>query len=185
MRLGGSQMIPVNVRIIAAANKDMQAAVKDGSFRQDLLYRIDVLRLELPPLRKREQDLLELTECYINLERQKTGCILKDLDEHAQRWILQQPWEGNVRELRNFCERLCVLCENGTATMEDISIASGTNATSAPISATKTSCAKSDEAEEIISALREHNGSRKETAAALHIDTSTLWRKMKKYDITS
>ena len=185
MRLGGSQMIPVNVRIIAAANKDMQAAVKDGSFRQDLLYRIDVLRLELPPLRKREQDLLELTECYINLERQKTGCILKDLDEHAQRWILQQPWEGNVRELRNFCERLCVLCENGTATMEDISIASGTNATSAPVSAAKTSCAKSDEAEEIISALREHNGSRKETAAALHIDTSTLWRKMKKYGITS
>lgn len=64
--------------------------------------------------------------------------------------------------------------------MEDISIASGTNATSTPVSATKTSCAKSDEAEEIISALREHNGSRKETAAALHIDTSTLWRKMKK-----
>ena len=145
------------------------------SFRNGKSYRIDVLRLELPPLRKREQDLLELTECYINLERQKTGCILKDLDEHAQRWILQQPWEGNVRELRNFCERLCVLCENGTATMEDISIAS----------ATKTSCAKSDEAEEIISALREHNGSRKETAAALHIDTSTLWRKMKKYGITS
>ena len=67
--------------------------------------------------------------------------------------------------------------------MEDISIASGTNATSSPVSAAKTSCAKSDEAEEIISVLREHNGSRKETAAALHIDTSTLWRKMKKYGI--
>ena len=69
--------------------------------------------------------------------------------------------------------------------MEDISIASGTNATSTSVSATKTFYAKSDEAEEIISALREHNGSRKETAAALHIDTSTLWRKMKKYGITS
>mgnify|MGYP004614803849 CR=1 FL=1 len=67
----------------------------------------------------------------------------------------------------------------------DISIAAGTNATSAPVSAAKTSRAKSDEAEEIISALREHNGSRKETAAALHIDTSTLWRKMKKYGINS
>lgn len=182
MRLGGNQVIPVNVRIIAAANKDMRAAVMKGKFRQDLLYRIDVLRLELPPLRSRGRDVLELTAYYIEQEHRKTQCAIAGLDEKAQKWMLDQPWEGNIRELRNFCERLCVLCEKEQADMTDIIAASGHT------SGVDEICCGMDkkyrnEKEHIEHVLKEHDYSRKDTAAALNIDTSTLWRKIKKYGI--
>ncbi|MBS6397341.1 MAG: sigma 54-interacting transcriptional regulator [Clostridiales bacterium] len=182
MRLGGNQVIPVNVRIIAAANKDMHTAVREGSFRQDLLYRIDVLRLELPPLRNRGEDVLELAEFYIQKERIKTGCVLKSLDERVRHWIMEQPWEGNARELRNFCERLCVLCEKGEADMEDIAAASGASVY-AEVSGKMNRDMEPEEKKKIEQALRAHGFSRKETAAALNIDTSTLWRKIRKYEI--
>lgn len=182
MRLGGNQVIPVNVRIIAAANKDMRAAVEAGEFRQDLLYRIDVLRLELPPLRNRGKDVLELAGYYIEREQERTGCALLGIDGEAQKWIMDHPWDGNVRELRNFCERLCVLCEKPLADMEDIMAASG-GITGQSVRAER---GKSDQTEKelIEQTLKKHGYSRKETAAALNIDTSTLWRKMKKYQIS-
>lgn len=182
MRLGGNQVIPVNVRIIAAANKDMRGAVKAGEFRQDLLYRIDVLRLELPPLRNRGRDVLELADFYIQRERSKTGCVLKSLDWEAQKWIETQPWEGNIRELRNFCERLCVLCEKSEADMEDIALAAGYSA-DVEWPGKEAKRPEPEEKIRIERLLKEHGYSRKETAAALNIDTSTLWRKMKKYGI--
>lgn len=182
MRLGGSQVIPVNVRIIAAANKDMHAAVEAGEFRQDLLYRIDVLRLELPPLRNRGKDVLELAKYYIEREQEWTGCTLLGMDGEAQKWILKNPWNGNIRELRNFCERLCVLCEKSLADMEDIMAASGGMAHQS----VRPQHQKSGQTEKemIQQMLKKHGYSRKETAAALNIDTSTLWRKMKKYQIS-
>lgn len=182
MRLGGTQVIPVNVRIIAAANRDMRSAVKEGAFRQDLLYRIDVLRLELPPLRSREKDVLELAGYYISKQQSNAGCRLEGLNEEAQDWVLKQPWEGNVRELKNFCERLCVLCEKEEADMTDILSASGLTA---PENYNSGAAGKNmqEEKDLIEKILKEHNYSRKETAAAMNIDTSTLWRKMRKYGI--
>ena len=183
MRLGGNQVIPVDVRIIAAANKDMRAAVQEGQFRQDLLYRIDVLRLELLPLRSREKDVLELADYYIEQERFETGCRLKSLDKEVRAWILKQPWEGNIRELRNFCERLCVLCEKEQADMLDVVSASGYAVHQDVLE--KKRKPVPGEKERIEELLKEHGYSRKETAAALNIDTSTLWRKMRKYGIES
>lgn len=194
MRLGGNQVIPVDVRIIAASNRDMQAAVRDGLFRQDLLYRIDVLRLELPPLRKRGRDILELMEYYIRYEQNRTYCTLKDLDEEAKALMLSCPWRGNVRELRNFCERLCVLCEHPVAEAEDIALAGGVQMKQglsgtgrdgdlAGGTAYRKKNKDVEEAERIRQVLKEHGGSKKDTAAALNIDTSTLWRKIKKYGL--
>lgn len=179
MRLGGNQVIPVNVRIIAAANKDMRLAVEEGNFRQDLLYRIDVLRLELPPLRNRGKDILELASYYIERERLKTSCILRGLNEDAQKWMMEQSWEGNIRELRNFCERLCVLCEQEKADMTDILFASGY----ASGAYGKIVGDHVDEKAHIEFMLKKYGYSRKDTAAALNIDASTLWRKIKKYGI--
>lgn len=182
MRLGGNQVIPVDVRIIAAANKDMHAAVMEGTFRQDLLYRIDVLRLELPPLRERRMDILNLADYFIGHQAQKNGSILRHLDQDVQNWVIQQPWEGNVRELRNFCERLSVLCEKELASMADIRNASGYDAKNSTEKASLIS-EKNSESEHIREMLERCGYSRKNTAAALGIDTSTLWRKMKKYHI--
>lgn len=182
MRLGGGQVIPVNVRIIAAANKDMRMAVREGTFRQDLLYRIDVLRLELPPLRKRGMDVLELAEFCIEREWERNGCMLRQLSPKAQEWLMAQSWEGNVRELRNFCERLCVLCEKEEADLKDMLYAAGTG-TDEEASDTYLGESDSEEKDRIEQALKAHGFIRKETAAALRIDTSTLWRKIKKYGI--
>lgn len=181
MRLGGSQVIPVDVRVIAATNLDMRGAVLEGKFRRDLLYRIDVLRLELPPLRNRGTDILLLADYYIELEREKTGSVLRRLDKKAQEWLQRQPWEGNVRELRNFCERLAVLCEKELADMSDIRNASGYSGKEDMPGVEKMT--GPSERERIIQTLEEHHYSRKDTAAALGIDTSTLWRKIRKYQI--
>ncbi|MDF2522678.1 MAG: sigma-54-dependent Fis family transcriptional regulator [Clostridiales bacterium] len=194
IRLGHDRIIPIDVRVISATNKDLHKEVKNGNFREDLLYRLDVLKLTISPLRERKEDIICLIDYYITAERERTGCTLKGLDMEAQEAAISHNWMGNVRELRNFCERICVLCEKEYAGTSDVTNALGVYSTN--ISATEikqetqpesvnsvTSVLQETEKEMILNALSLHNNNRRQTAEYLNINKITLWRKMKKYNI--
>lgn len=193
VRLGSDTVIPVDVRVISATNKNLKEEVANGRFRQDLLYRLDVLELNLPPLRNREQDALFLLSQLISYEHERTGCILTGLSEEGASLITQYPWPGNIREMRNFCQRLSILTPNPLATPADIlKVLSDAAAATTPNEPKKTDRSTPgdapvyslyDEREEILKALYTFHNSRTKTAEFLGIDKSTLWRKMKKYHI--
>ena len=193
VRLGSDTVIPVDVRVISATNKNLKEEVANGRFRQDLLYRLDVLELNLPPLRNREQDALFLLSQLISYEHERTGCILTGLSEEGASLITQYPWPGNIREMRNFCQRLSILTQNPLATPADIlKVLPDAAAVPTPNEPKKTDRSTPrdapvyslyDEREEILKALYTFHNSRTKTAEFLGIDKSTLWRKMKKYHI--
>lgn len=193
VRLGSDTVIPVDVRVISATNKNLKEEVANGRFRQDLLYRLDVLELNLPPLRNRDQDALFLLSQLISYEHERTGCILTGLSEEGASLITQYPWPGNIREMRNFCQRLSILTPNPLATPADIlKVLPDAAAALTPNGPKKTDRSTPgdapvyslyDEREEILKALYTFHNSRTKTAEFLGIDKSTLWRKMKKYHI--
>lgn len=193
VRLGSDTVIPVDVRVISATNKNLKEEVANGRFRQDLLYRLDVLELNLPPLRNRDQDALFLLSQLISYEHERTGCILTGLSEEGASLITQYPWPGNIREMRNFCQRLSILTQNPLATPADIlKVLPDAAAATTPNGPEKTDRSTPgdapvyslyDEREEILKALYTFHNSRTKTAEFLGIDKSTLWRKMKKYHI--
>ncbi|HEY4010095.1 MAG TPA: sigma-54 dependent transcriptional regulator [Acidobacteriaceae bacterium] len=112
MRLGGTQEIQVDVRIVAATNVNLQQAVKEGRFREDLFYRLNVISLELPPLRSRKEDIPLLTHHYLKFYAEENGFLTPDLTPEALRVLMEYEWPGNVRELENVIER-CVVLSTG------------------------------------------------------------------------
>ena len=120
IRLGNDTVIPIDVRVICATNKDLKKEVAQGNFREDLLYRLDVLELNLPPLRKRKQDILYLADRMVRFEHERTGSRLEAISQEGKELLLRYSWPGNVREMRNFCERICILCEKPRAGAEDV-----------------------------------------------------------------
>ena len=110
-RLGGTRTIDVDVRIIAATNRDLEQAVKDGSFREDLYYRLNVIRLELPPLRERREEIPPLVDQFLREAVGRAGSGPTGLTSAAMDVLYRHPWPGNVRELKNVIERCAVLCE--------------------------------------------------------------------------
>jgi DNA-binding NtrC family response regulator len=111
-RLGGATDIKVDVRVIAATNQDLEKTVRDGKFREDLYYRLNVLRIEMPPLRARERDVVLLAEHYINVFSQEFRRPVRRLTPAAERALVAYSWPGNVRELRNLLERAVLLGES-------------------------------------------------------------------------
>lgn len=194
IRLGNDTVIPVDVRVISATNKNLKEAVANGEFRQDLLYRLDVLELNLPPLRKRGPDLPMLLNHYINFEHERTGCRLHLLTDRAIQALSAYAWPGNIREMRNFCERLCILCQKETADLEDIyralpdifqnsNTATGKTSSEASVSLSDADPLLYDEKAEILKALAMFRNNRTKAAEYLNMHPSTLWRKMKKYGL--
>jgi DNA-binding NtrC family response regulator len=114
MRLGGTQEIQVDVRIVAATNVNLQQAVKEGRFREDLFYRLNVISLELPPLRNRKEDIPLLTQHYLKFYAEENGFPMPELTPEALRVLMEYEWPGNVRELENVIER-CVVLSTGPA----------------------------------------------------------------------
>lgn len=108
-RIGGTAMIPVDVRIVSATNQDLPAAVREGRFRQDLYYRLDVLPIHVPPLRRRREDILPLATHFISHFKQELGREVAGLSKMAEKFFLEYDWPGNVRELRNVIERAMIL----------------------------------------------------------------------------
>ncbi len=121
-RVGGMESITVNVRTLSATHRNLEKAIEEGSFRKDLYYRLNVIPIELPPLRERREDIPPLIDYFLNkfnLENENTVCLSRDLVNFLTRY----DWPGNVRELENCMERLVVLAETGTVTLDTIPIA--------------------------------------------------------------
>ena len=179
-RVGGSRVIPVDVRIIAATNKDLLQETVEGRFREDLYYRLDVLDLKLPPLRERGDDVKILG---LHLFRQLPGG--KDPIMQSQfLYLLEQAgpyqWYGNIRELQNSVERANILMRNAGASSVTVSDILRRRAEPAPEPCQET---ESRDRRAIEAALHNHPGSMADAARSLGCSRQTLWRKMKKYGI--
>ncbi|MDN7183268.1 sigma 54-interacting transcriptional regulator [Caballeronia sp. SEWSISQ10-4 2] len=118
-RVGGREAIRVDVRIIAATNRDLSEAVADGSFRQDLFYRLNVFPVEMPPLRERIQDIPLLAEYFIDHYARKAGKAFKRVNKRTLHRLQSYPWPGNVRELQNVIERSVIVCDSEEFTIDD------------------------------------------------------------------
>ena len=111
-RVGGTQMIKVDVQIVAASNRDLKALIRDGQFREDLYYRLKVVDLHLPPLRDRKEDIPELVAFFIRHNNQRMGLNISDITPRAMKAIQEYCWPGNIRELSNAIERAMLFCDD-------------------------------------------------------------------------
>jgi len=118
--VGGTQPIPVDIRIIAATNRNLEEQVESGLFREDLFYRLNVVGIELPPLRERQEDILPLAHYFIEKNRKILGKNIRGLTPEAEDVLLHYPWKGNIRELENVIERAMILCDEAFLRREDL-----------------------------------------------------------------
>jgi transcriptional regulator with GAF, ATPase, and Fis domain len=119
-RVGGTKTVKVNARILAATNKDLAKATREGSFREDLFYRLNVIPLNIPPLRKRKEDILHLARYFIGIFSMRKGREPLAMHPDTVECICNYSWPGNVRELENMMERIVILDDDGIITREDI-----------------------------------------------------------------
>jgi transcriptional regulator with PAS, ATPase and Fis domain len=179
--VGDTRPRAVDVRIIAASNQELEKQVACGEFREDLLYRLNVVKLELPPLRDRREDIPLLVHHFLQkyseaLNRQVTG-----ITNGAMRAMLNHEWRGNVRELENVIERAVIFAENREIAVEDLPFA--TTETSDDIGEDLKEALRQFERQHIIHSLRRHHYDKVETARHLGIGVSSLYRKMDELDV--
>jgi transcriptional regulator with PAS, ATPase and Fis domain len=122
-RIGGHEEVSVDVRVVCATNKDVVKAVQDGAFREDLYYRVNVLTIPLPPLRRRPEDIPLLAEAFMAEFNDKYARQVRGMDEAAVKLLRDHAWPGNVRELRNVIERAVVSCEDGVISADCLPLA--------------------------------------------------------------
>jgi DNA-binding NtrC family response regulator len=120
--LGASRAERVDVRVIAATNKDLDARLKTGAFREDLYYRLNVVHIHLPPLRERAEDLLALSEHFLSASAARAGKEVRGLHESAKKALLSHTWPGNIRELENVLSRAAILCDGETIRSHDLAM---------------------------------------------------------------
>jgi transcriptional regulator with PAS, ATPase and Fis domain len=120
IKIGGESMIKVDVRVMAATNRDLGQEVKKDAFRKDLYYRLSVIGLTIPPLSERREDIAELVKNYISYMAPRIGANVKEIDDAAMDALINYSWPGNVRELINVIERALLLCEGDKITLSDM-----------------------------------------------------------------
>ncbi len=180
VRVGGSKAIPVDVRVICATNSNLDEKVRNGEFREDLLYRINTIHLHLPPLRERKGDIMTYANHF--LSRYADIYNKKDLQfaPETQERICQLPWYGNIRELQHAVEKAVILCDGTTIQPFDIE----GSATAAPKDEAREIQRLDDmECDMIAKAIRQCEGNLSHVAAQLGISRQTLYNKMKKYNL--
>jgi len=181
--VGDTRVISVDVRIIAATNADLVQRVKDGRFREDLFYRLNVIELRIPALRERKDDIPVMIKHYLKVFTDEAGKKIKDIDYEAMQAMLAYDWPGNVRELRNTLERAVVLAEGEIITLHDLPD-KFRNLDLEGIPTSSLRQALDDyERDYIRRGLVENKGNKEATAARLGIDLATLYRKLKKLRI--
>ena len=180
-KVGSHRVITVDVRIIAATNKDLTKAIKDGTFREDLFYRLNVVLIQMPPLRERKSDIPLLVQHFLEKYNSRLRKDIRGISPDAMELMVRHDWPGNVRELENTMERLLVLSPGPYLEPADMVFA-GTILTPA-IEAAEGTSLKDLERDHIIHTLQRCDGHKSETARALGIDRKTLREKLKRYNI--
>ncbi|MBO4319759.1 MAG: sigma-54-dependent Fis family transcriptional regulator, partial [Treponema sp.] len=182
-RVGGEQTIEVDVRIVAATNRNLEEEVKAGRFREDLYYRLNVIHIQVPPLRERKEDIPLLVSSFLDEFNKENGKSIKSVDKRAKTALFNYSWPGNIRELRNCMEAAVVMCSGDEITQEDLpptisSSSTGENL-AIPLGLTL------DEAEKIIiqETLLANANNKTRTAEILGIGRKTLQRKLAEWGI--
>jgi len=183
-RLGSARTIQVNVRIIAATHRDLTAMIREGKFREDLFYRLNVFPIEIPPLREREGDIPLLVNYFVSHLSRRMGKKIKSIPKQAMEVLTNASWPGNVRELQNFIERAVILTQGATLTLpvKELKWHSGVMPRAMHVTASVQTLAAS-EREAILRALREANGVIATAAEKLGMKRTTLNSKMRKLQI--
>ena len=182
-KVGSSQVIKVDVRIVAATNKDLQKAVKAGTFREDLFYRLSVVPIALPPLRERRDDITLLADHFLRKYNKKRKKNIRSISDRAMKALVEYDWPGNVRELENAVERAVVLAENNVVKSSDLLYYGLSVETPAGSDADKPHLLVDIEKEHIAKTLKMFNGHKGKTAEWLGIDRKTLRSKLRKHGI--
>ncbi len=179
-RLGSTAPIKVRVRIVTATNKKIENLVAQGVFRDDLFYRLNVVRIPIPPLRERRDDIVPLAHHFLEIYRKRAQKEITGFAPDAIQIMLDHPWPGNVRELKNAVERGVILARSPAITSRDLSL-------DIPLgevgSEEGRGTLKELQRRHILSALERHGGNQAEAARELGIGRNTLWRRLKEYGL--
>ncbi len=177
-RVGGSDLIPITSRILAATNRDLKSAIEEGRFRADLYYRLNVISIHIPPLREKREDIPLLVNHFIEKFNIEMGKEIRGVSEEAMRIMIDNDWPGNARELRNVIERAMVVAKGNIITEADISLHSAARGANQ-----RTKSLEEIEKEHIRVVLNENQWNIVRSAQTLEIDRVTLYNKIKKFDL--
>jgi len=178
-RVGGNKTLRVDVRMIAATNKDLSVLIKAGTFREDLYYRLNVINVTIPPLRERKEDIAELAEHFLKKYSLKLSKSIAGFTTEARELLIGYKWPGNVRELENVIERAVILCECDQIGAEDLSISSYSEVAEMIVNPSLEEMEK----KYILRVLKEAGNNQSKASQLLGIDRKTLYLKLKKYGI--
>ncbi len=190
-RVGGLKSVKIDVRIVAASNRDIEKAVEEKLFREDLFYRLNVFPVTIPPLRERKEDIPLLLEFFIHKYCKELKTPPKSISKEAVDTLVNYPWKGNVRELENCIERSIILCDGETITADHITLNEKLVFESTfrnlpmdgPLDETAREATRIAETQRIIRALRETGGNKTRATELLRISYKTLLTKIKDYNI--
>jgi two-component system response regulator AtoC len=183
-RVGGNKTLQVDVRLVAATNKDLKKLVSEGKFRDDLFYRLSVVTVDLPLLRERRDDIPLLVKSFLDEFSRENGKQVRELTAEAINLLLAYDWPGNVRELRNAMEQMVVLARGERLTVRDVPAAIRGGADLTKINVVRGGMTVEDaERQLIVQALKETDGNRTRAAQRIGISRRTLHRKLKEYGI--
>ena len=187
-RVGGNKTLEVDVRLVAATNRDLKKMVAEGKFRDDLFYRLSVVTVKLPPLRERRDDVPLLVTAFNRQYSQENNTPVREITQEAVNLLMAYDWPGNVRELRNAIEQMVVLARGDRLTVRDIPAAIRSGADLTKISVVRpgvTMTVEEAERQLIIQALKETDGNRTKAADKIGMSRRTLHRKLKEYHLES
>jgi DNA-binding NtrC family response regulator len=179
-KLGDNHPIPINIRLISATNKDIDAMISEGTFREDLLYRINTISIELPPLRERENDVILLAEFFLDKYSKKYDKKGLKFTDKAKSKLLKYHWPGNVRELQHSIEKAVILSDNAVLNEECFSLNQNT---AIPNNKIAYLTIEEMEREMIINCINAEKGNMSNVSKKLGITRQTLYNKLKKYDL--
>ena len=184
-RVGTTTPIPVDIRLVAATNKDLEEAVKNGRFREDLFYRISVFPISIPPLRERREDIPLLAKHFLEKHTKRNGKSITGISTATLRLLLQYDWPGNVRELENAIERAVLLETTDVLQVNNLPPQLSPIVDSGRGGAARASVLPLAEVERqaLINALEASDNNVTEAARALGLGRATLYRKLKKYNL--
>ena len=185
--LGSVKPVSVDVRFLAATNRDLQTDVHEGNFREDLYYRLNVLEIAIPPLRDRIEDIPPLTDFLLRKLSKRNNRVVRSVSPEFMHALSHYPWPGNVRELENVLERALILCRSDVLGLQDLPEKFFTEGPAGPAASDFQAGTPLEEAEKrtLIQTLQDHGGHREKTAGALGMSRRTLQYKLKKYGLTS
>lgn len=181
--VGSTESIPIELRVIAATNKDLQIEMTAGRFREDLYYRLNVVGIHLPPLRDRKEDIPELVKHFMNKYNSRMGKNCTSVSDHAMRILIHHEWKGNIRELQNIIERAIIFAEGNVIEASDIGLMSPLGELAENEDRTLQEALHRFEKDYILKILKKCKGDKAVAAKILGVGVSTLYRKISELEM--